>query len=282
MKFNIKELFNKQNIKPMMFTIISIILIIAANIPFLYQYCQNFLKETFEFSVTNLTFATSLKILTGTLDFLEGFSDIIEKLFNFFLTINLLIFFQMALLKISELIIVKIIIIVSFVLIFVKPINKIAIKVLIILLFINPGLKFYIVGVEFISKSTKLEMGKSIKKHFEKIDLSLKENKTENNGELQNKSEEKKSLLEKAKDLFFNPQENILNKAKGEILKFSGYMNDLISYLVELTIEYIISVTILFFILPLLYFYSLYIVLKKFFKIEGEFLDFSKKVAKLD
>ena len=74
-----------------------------------YNYSLTFLNETFNYSLINLSLVSTLKILTGFFEFLRGFSEIIDKIFNYFLVINFLIFSQTTLLKLSSLIVVRLV-----------------------------------------------------------------------------------------------------------------------------------------------------------------------------
>jgi hypothetical protein len=258
--------FTKEVIKKIiMFSLFGILAIVSLT-GFLYKNSFDFLRETLNYSLTNLGLSTGLKILAGTFGFLKGISDIIDKVFNFFLIINGLIFFQMTLLKLSNLLVFRILIIVSFLTCFIKPIQKIALKIFIILIFINPGLQIYVTCVKYISIEANLELGKNIKEQMEKINSNIEEGnlteKAENNA-IEQKNEDE-SIIEKAKSFFTKTKENIITSTSSIFKKSFTYLEKLVNGLLEIVIDYFVTALILFLILPGLYFFVLYKLLKRF------------------
>jgi hypothetical protein len=227
----------------------------------LYNPSSDFLKETLNLSLSNLGLITGIKILSGTVDFLKGIQDIVEKIFNYFLAINGLIFFQMTLLKLSNMIFFRILIVLVSLLLLLKPARKLALKILLILLFINPGLQLYVMGVKLISHQANLEMGRTINDELQNISKTMNEQDQVNDESKSDKDENNASFTDKIKNFFSEG----INKTKAFLEKTADKIMKIANKLLELVINYFVSMMILFLILPLIYFFVLYLIAKKIF-----------------
>ena len=238
------------------------ILVFFSTTGLLFNPSTGFLKETLNLSLSNLGLAAGIKILAGTVDFLEGIRDIVEKIFNYFLAINGLIFFQITLLKLSNMLFFRLLILSVCVLLFFKSIRKTVIKILVLMLFINPGLQFYVIGVKFISYQADLELGKSINAELRGISKSIDmQTDTDDKNSTQPEDGSKTSFIDRIKNFVGES----INKTKKML---SSMLNDLTSAanrLLELVINYFISMMVLFLILPVIYFFVLYLIAKKYF-----------------
>ncbi|MCK5534779.1 hypothetical protein KAI68_06645 [bacterium] len=167
---------------------------------------------------------------------LKGLCDIVDKAFNFFIISNSLIVLQIFLLKISKFLIVKILIIVSAVFVFVKPVKKIAFSMLLILLLINPGLSLYVYASKFIYDKTIPSAGNEIGERLENI----------------------KSNFQKILEVegFFKKVKNVPKAILGVV---SGSLNNL----VDIILIYFVSMMVLFLFLPGVFYYVMYLWVKK-------------------
>ncbi len=256
--------FDKKIIKRVFLIIASIFFVILGVTNLLFDFSLNFLNESFNYSLLNLGFSSTLKISAGVFDFLKGFGDIIDKIFNFFLAINFLILFQITFLKLSNLIVVKIFIVSTFLLSFIPSVRRYSVKIFVILLFLNPGLSLYVSGVKLISDSINLELGKNVSDKFKELDETVKNNKLID--ETKRENEEKKSN-EEAKDFFKSPFKSIFAGLQDKLNSSIKYISTLLQTVMELVIIYLVNSVIIFFVLPVFYFYCLYILAKKIFRV---------------
>lgn len=229
-----------------------------------YNYSLTFLNETFNYSLINLSLVSTLKILTGFFEFLRGFSEIIDKIFNYFLVINFLIFSQTTLLKLSSLIVVRLVILLVFVLTFIKPLRSLFIKILIVLFFFNPGLSIYVSCIKVVSDSVNLELGKNVNTKFEELNNILKKDDLL---EPENSKTNNKNFFENTKEFFKDPVKNLATNIKEKLSLFITYTSKLLQVAIELSIVYFVNTMILFFALPVIYFFVLYLYIRRsFFK----------------
>ena len=249
-------------IKKISIVIVFSLLVILALTNLLFNFSLNFLNEAFNYSLINLSLVSTLKIASGFFEFLQGFSDIIDRMFNFFLSINFLILFQITILKISNLVAIKIVIVAVFILSFVKPVRMFFLKILVFLLFLNPGLSLYISSVKLLSDNINLELGKNVNLKFEELNNTLnKEELFENSDE----QDGKKGFMENAKSFFKDPVKSFVSGTKEKFNQIVTYTSKLLQTVMELTIVYFVNSIIIFFMLPIVYFFSLYIITKKLF-----------------
>jgi hypothetical protein len=256
----VKIKINETLVKNIAVYAVLLILVFFSTTGLLFNASSEFLKDTLNLSLSNLGLVTGIKILSGTVDFLKGIQDIVEKIFNYFLAINGLILFQATLLKLSNMIFFRVmIILVSFACIF-KSLRKISLKILLILLFINPGLQIYVLGVKFISNQANLEMGKSINSELQNISQSMNA-ANKDSGESVSEDTSGVSFSDRIKNFFstgINKTKEFLGKTADNLMKTSNKI-------LELVINYFVSMMILFLILPVIYFLVLYLIFKKFF-----------------
>jgi len=247
------------------------LLIILAISDLISDFSLSFLKETSSLALKNLGIVAGLKVISATLPLLKGFSDIIGKILDFLLIVNGLILLQIALIKISKVIVLKILMGLLFGLTFIKKARLIALRVLVVLLFVNPGLSLYILTVKSISNAAKLDSGQEITKQLESIgNLSGKglEGMSKEGGVDQGRVVGTKQEI----DIFSKIGEYIKDKTMDtskfiskqlEIAK--SYLSQVLENLFKATINYFINVLVLFFILPVVYFYILYLLIKRIF-----------------
>jgi len=198
-----------------------------------------FLSDSLTFAISNLGIVSLVKILTGSLKVLSGFSDIADKIFNLVFFSSVLIYLQYILIVLNKILIIKILILVFLLLSIVKSFRKLFFKIVIILLFINPGLNIYITALKYISEESKLELGRGINNdinEFKNLDFGMSTDKKEEPKE----SIDKKSFFQSIKDVFsFDSLKETTTRFIDESI---SSFNQKVQALLEMSIKYFLNV----------------------------------------
>ncbi|MFC1562354.1 hypothetical protein ACFL4Q_05095 [candidate division KSB1 bacterium] len=227
------------------FTII--VLFVCTDI--LSNFANDFLTDTLAIGAANIGIVAGLKglismasstqieggivVTSGSIQagaILEGLNDMLDWAFNFFIISNFLIMFQIILLNVSKLLLVKILLAVSLIATFIKPVKKYALTVFMILLFINPGLPIFVSLTKITYDYALPDTSEIIQDKFEVI---------RNNFE--------QMLV----------AEGLLNKVAGSLKAMWSVVTESIAGLAELIITYFASMVLLFGIMPFLFFFLL-------------------------
>ena len=242
------------------------------------QSAMKYIEDSFSFALTNIGIVAVLKIISGALPLTNGISDILDKIFNFFFFANILIGIQYILLVVNKILFIKILIIVFFVIRFVPQFRAIATKILIILLFFNPGLNLYIGAVKIISDEANMTINNDLNNKINhirsilgispKIELPEFEELGDTRSTLskvigeigifgQNIQDTAKGITNTITNPIDSTQKT-LDEAKSKILKSMQIIGDSLSVILSLSIKYILNVFFLYFLMPIVYFYIMY------------------------
>lgn len=242
------------------------------------QSAMKYIEDSFGFALTNIGIVAVLKIISGALPLTNGISDILDKIFNFFFFANILIGIQYILLVVNKILFIKILIIVFFVIRFVPQFRAIATKILIILLFFNPGLNLYIGAVKIISDEANMTINNDLNNKINhirsilgispKIELPEFEELGDTRSTLskvigeigifgQNIQDTAKGITNTITNPIDSTQKT-LDEAKSKILKSMQIIGDSLSVILSLSIKYILNVFFLYFLMPIVYFYIMY------------------------
>ena len=242
------------------------------------QSAMKYIEDSFSFALTNIGIVAVLKIISGALPLTNGISDILDKIFNFFFFANILIGIQYILPVVNKILFIKILIIVFFVIRFVPQFRAIATKMLIILLFFNPGLNLYIGAVKIISDEANMTINNDLNNKINhirsilgispKIELPEFEELGDTRSTLskvigeigifgQNIQDTAKGITNTITNPIDSTQKT-LDEAKSKILKSMQIIGDSLSVILSLSIKYILNVFFLYFLMPIVYFYIMY------------------------
>lgn len=239
---------------------------------------MKYIEDSFSFALTNIGVVAVLKIISGALPLTSGISDILDKIFNFFFLANILIGIQYILLVANKILFIKILIILFFAMRFIPQFRSIATKILIILLFLNPGLNLYIGAIEIISSEANMTINNDLDKKIShirsilgitpKVELPEFEELGDTRSTLSKVMGEigifGQNIQDTAKgvaDTITNPidsTQKTLDEAKTKILKSMQVIGDSLSVILSLSIKYILNVFFLYFLMPIVYFYIMY------------------------
>lgn len=207
-------------------------------------------------------------------------SDIFTRAISYLTFANIVIAVQTILVNMGKSLFFKILPFVFLIGVFLKNYNKIALKLLLIALLINPGLSMYVNGIHYVSDTMQLDLGSSLHEHLS----SIKNKYQEKREKVETKQEERKEKqLEKAKErghkgigIFRKVEDAVVNKVEDIGVDVEEGFSEAFEVLKEgkkeimkLIINMISNLIVLFLILPLLYFYIMSFLLKKFFHFSG-------------
>lgn len=260
---------------------LTLVLLVFCALAMLDLYNQSaikYIEDSFSFALTNIGIVAVLKIISGALPLTNGISDILDKIFNFFFFANILIGIQYILLVVNKILFIKILIIVFFVIRFIPQFRAIATKILIILLFFNPGLNLYIGAVKIISDEANMTINNDLNNKINhirsilgispKIELPEFEELGDTRSTLskvigeigifgQNIQDTAKGITNTITNPIDSTQKT-LDEAKSKILKSMQIIGDSLSVILSLSIKYILNVFFLYFLMPIVYFYIMY------------------------
>ena len=238
---------------------------------------MKYIEDSFSFALTNIGVVAVLKIISGALPLTDGISDILDKIFNFFFLANILIGIQYILLIVNKILFIKILIILFFAFRFIPQFKSIATKILIILLFFNPGLNLYIGAIKIISNEANMTIDNDLNEKINhikgilgispKVEIEIEELGDARStlskviGEIGIFGQNIQATAKGVANTITNPidsTQKTLDEAKTKILKSMQVIGDGLSVILSLSIKYILNVFFLYFLMPILYFYIMY------------------------
>ncbi len=269
--------------------IISGVLITLACTNILVNPAIDFLSDINGDMMLSLGIAMELKsIVAGTdiskIPLIGGLSsqlqDIFTRTINYLTFANVVVGVQTILVNMSKSLLFKILPIIFLAGLFLKKYKQIALKFLIIILLINPGLSLYVNGIKYVSQSMELNLGSDLNKHLS----SIKNKYEERHKKLKSKQEIKKEkqlerarkkghkgigIFRKAEDAVENTIEDVGVDIGQGVSEIFEVLKNGKKELMKLILNMISNLIVLFLILPLFYFYILSFLLKKFFHFSG-------------
>lgn len=273
--------FLKQHKKEAFLTFIFLIFSILAMFDFFNKSAILYIEDSFSFALSNIGIVAVLKIISGALPLTSGINNILDKIFDFFFLANILIGIQYILLIVNKILFVKILIIIFFALRFITHFRVLSTKILIILLFFNPGLNLYINAIKIISNEANMTIDNDLKVKMEGIKNMLgiapkieppQIKDIEDIGDTRSAMSKiigeigmfGQNIQDSAKEVtntITNPidsTQKVLDEAKAKILKGMQVIGDSLSVILNLTIKYILNIFFLYFLMPIVYFYIMY------------------------
>lgn len=267
------RIFSSKN--ELFLTLIFLVFCIFAMFDLYNQNALKYIEDSFSFALTNIGVVAVLKIISGALPLTDGISDILDKIFNFFFLANILIGIQYILLIVNKILFIKILIILFFVFRFVPQFKSIATKILIILLFFNPGLNLYIGAIKIISNEANMTIDNDLNEKINhikgilgispKIEIEelgdARSTLSKVIGEIGIFGQNIQATAKDVANTITNPidsTQKTLDEAKTKILKSMQVIGDGLSVILSLSIKYILNVFFLYFLMPILYFYIMY------------------------
>ena len=269
------RIFSSKN--ELFLTLIFLVFCIFAMFDLYNQNALKYIEDSFSFALTNIGVVAVLKIISGALPLTDGISDILDKIFNFFFLANILIGIQYILLIINKILFIKILIILFFAFRFIPQFKSIATKILIILLFFNPGLNLYIGAIKIISNEANMTIDNDLNEKINhikgilgispKVEIEIEELGDARStlskviGEIGIFGQNIQATAKGVANTITNPidsTQKTLDEAKTKILKSMQVIGDGLSVILSLSIKYILNVFFLYFLMPILYFYIMY------------------------
>lgn len=286
MKTIVKQILSKQNRGKIGVSLALAILLAAALLDIFHKPALTYLTDISKQGLTYLGAVTGIKVITAMFSLSEGLDQIVTRIMNFFIFSNALLFAQIVILKLSKILLIKAALLITFVLfMLLKSYRTLLLRILILLFFINPGISFYVLGIKYIADRAKLDISGTIENKLTEINkitetgftpleeenYTESDTETDTNGENSSTNdfeteEEKTSFISKLKNKFTEVTEKTKEKIK-QVQTFSIIKaKELIVKVEELlfsVLQYFVTTIIQFLLLPLLYFYAFYNVLKK-------------------
>ena len=228
-------------------------------------------------SIASSVDSSKIPLIGGLATELE---DIFTRAINYLAFSNIVLGVQTILVNMGKSLLFKILPIFFLAGVFFKKYNQIALRLLIISLLINPGLALYVNGIHYVSDTMELSLGSDLHKQLSEIKNKYEAKKEK----LKAKQESKKeNQLEKAKEkghndinLFKKVEDAVVDKVEDVGVDVSEGVSETFQILKEgkkelmkLILNMVSNLAVLFLILPLLYFYIMGLVLKKFFHFSG-------------
>lgn len=216
---------------------------------------------------------------TSSLDIplIDGYADDAEKdlskISNYLTVARILVELQIAVLKISNLTLFKVVAMLFLMGLFIEKHRRTAFKLLLICLMINPGLSIYVNTIHKTADVVKFNLGVDLHQKLSdiKTDFTLKENelkerqqnrKAKQLEEAQRKGKQRIGFIKRAEDAVVDTVEDVGIKLKEEVKLAEEIVKvDTETLLVHL-INLITGILLLYLILPLLYFYLMNLILK--------------------
>ena len=235
----------KENKKEIAIHVLLGIFVLLALVNIFKNETLGFIENAFNFSLKNMGVLALLKITSAILPFSSGIEGLLDKIFNFFFIANVLIGMELILIKLSGSLAIKLILIALFIArFFYKKITPL----LLIFLFLNPGLNIYSRFIQSLSN----EINESINTKIEANINSLKNNVGMGEVEIQ----EEEGILSKFVD-------GVKAFSKDRIIAKLESIAEGLNEMLFLSIQYMLNTIFLFSLMPLIYFLAMYKIIKK-------------------
>ena len=253
------------------------------------QVALDFISSTLEESSASLVLLTELKIASASgstvkLPLVSGSFAGVEGLLGqgmqYLEWSNILLGAQLLALTLSKSIVLKLLVLVSFLFVFLEKSRVLAVRLLIIFLLINPGLSIYTIGVKVINNETKVDLGTKLNQELKASHTKYLTKKKAHEEKLQGQKEKQlQKSEEKGKDKI-SFLDRIEDKVEGTAYKVeddvSLAFNDTLAVLkaagqkvIQLCLNLFTHIFFLFLILPLGYFYLTKYVISNLFKTDN-------------
>lgn len=211
-------------------------------------------------SLAAATTTSHIPLISGSA---QSIAETFNKISNYVILSNIFVLIQIVLLSLSQLLIIKICLIASLAASFIKKTHTLALRILIILLFINPGMPIYLNILNSISKHTQINMVETFKTE---LDKTHKEFSNKHIQQTQHESKLKKeNLLEKAGEEIVDVAEKIGGHIIQDFKFFTDFTKNLGVAFLNKSIKLFVAHIVLFLLLPLLYIYIFLLLLHKLF-----------------
>jgi len=188
---------------------------------------------------------------------------------------DVLISTQLIFITLSKSILLKVAILIAFVGSFISKYRTASLKLLVLLLLINPGLPAYVSGIKYLAQEAKLDLGNDLAQELQKNHENYLQRESENKKqeELRNtkqkaaaqaKGKDKISIFKRIEDKAADDIKKVDAKViegvsdSYKVLKFAG------KEITIMSINLFTTVVIQFLLLPFLYFFGLFTLFKRF------------------
>ncbi len=206
--------------------------------------------------------------------------DIFTRAINYLTFANIVIAVQTILVNLGKSLLFKLLPLLFLAGLFLKKYKQLALKLLIISILINPGLSLYVNGINYVSNTMELDLGSSLHEHLSTIKTKYEDKREK---VISKQEARKKRQLEKAKkrghqdiSAFKKVEDAVVNKIEDVGVDVEEGFSETLEILKEgkkelmkLLINMVSNLIVLFLILPLLYFYLMSFLLKRFFHFSG-------------
>jgi len=264
---------------------LTLILVIVSFSNLLVTPAINFLSNVNSDMMLSLGIAMELKSIATSIDnsnipFVGGLATELESIFtkaiNYLSFANIVLGVQTILVNMGKSLLIKILPLVFLAGIFLEKFKQIAIRLLIVTLLINPGLSLYVNGIHYVSDIMELDLGSSLHQHLStiknKYDAKREKIKSKQEARKEKQLEKAKKkghkgigIIKKVEDAVVNKVENIGVDVEEGFTETFEILKEGKKELMKLILNMASNLVVLFLILPLLYFYLMSFVLKKFF-----------------
>ncbi|GAA4272751.1 hypothetical protein U6A24_08355 [Aquimarina gracilis] len=216
---------------------------------------------------------SNIPLLGGLATELEG---IFSRAVNYLTFANIVIGVQTILVNIGKSVLFKVLPLIFLAGIFIEKYKRLALKLLIVALLINPGLSLYVNGIHYVSDTMELDLGSKLHEHLsaiknkynkkrEKITTQQEARKKRQLEKARKKGHKDISIVKKVEDAVVNKVEDIGVGVEEGFSEAFEILKEGKKELMKLIINMASNLVVLFLILPLLYFYIMSFVFKKFF-----------------
>lgn len=286
------KLFIKENIS---FILFGILIILSFFNPF-YTSSLSFEEKAAKEITESILILEEIETLTiplaENIPFLKSWAHTYEtdfdKLLNYLNFADLLMLFQLGLLKLSEWWLFKAVLVFAFVGLFLNQTKAMSKNILIIGLMITPGLGIYTQFMSGISNQMEIDLGANLKSHLQATKDSISSKKAVNKESLDSLESIQKAR-HKGKLTFFDDIKDeaikVSDKISEEVYKLGKDLLDIIRFAsnhgLELAISLLSNILIIFGILPLLFWYLISLALKRLFNTSKPLDEIDKKLEEL-
>lgn len=231
---------------------------------------REFVDSTAKAALVNLGITAGLKMIAAAVPLMGGFSDILDRILNMLLIANGLVILLAILMKACGVLALKILTGIVLCLTFFPVTRKLSVKFLIILLFINPGLPLYILGTNAVARMAGFDKGSNLNAQLTQVqNLEFDQNGAitpeEASGKKAPADEPPRTLLSNIMSFFRNLQNSSASLLSEQYKQTKDFLIQSAQRIFDASIRYLINIFIFFFVIPALYFWIGYLLVRSFF-----------------
>jgi len=254
-----------------------------------HQYAESYLISVSEETLSSLLLLSELKIAAASgastkvplvAGSFQGVSELLDQGVQYLGWANALIGIQLVLLALSQSLVLKVLILLSTVVLFLERLKKVAMRLLLIFLLVNPFLTVYVIVIKYIAEEVKIDLGTGLNADLKDVQANYLAKKKEQEAKMaerksaqltkaKEKGKDKISLVNRVEDAVIGTTQKVGDEVNLVFTDTLDVLKGAINKLLQACLNLFTHVLVVFLVHPLLYFYAARAAIQAIFSINS-------------